>query len=207
MPMRSPSSTPSDTLSNTVFVGKSTRTFSQPSINAIGTSFLAYISALVATAQKRNTRKEAKDLHRFQRTMIANAQTTIAQAPKRPNFATPSRTRKHAFAQPLTMIETLPPVFKPTIATISCPAPLYNPIPAHIQNHQPQYRCYVLIFAKFGHIKALFSPFCAKIRPFWYAQPTISCDTQCCSPTTWSSRRWSSRCVRRDGSRCGIPLG
>ena len=35
MPTRSPSSTPSDTLSNTVFVGNSTRTFSQPSINAI----------------------------------------------------------------------------------------------------------------------------------------------------------------------------
>ncbi len=25
-------------------------------------------------------------------------------------------------------------------------------------NHQPKYRCYVLIFAKFGHFKALFSP-------------------------------------------------
>ena len=53
MPMRSPSSTPSDTLSNTVFVGKSTRTFSQPSINAIDTNFLAYISVLAATAPKR----------------------------------------------------------------------------------------------------------------------------------------------------------
>ena len=35
MPTRSPSSTPSDTLSNTVFVGNSTRTFSHPSRNAM----------------------------------------------------------------------------------------------------------------------------------------------------------------------------
>lgn len=49
----------------------------------------------------------------------------------------------------------LPPIFKPTIATTLRPAPLYNPIPAHIQNHQPKYRCYVLIFAIFGENKAV----------------------------------------------------
>ena len=43
MPMRSPSSTPSDTLSNTVFVGNSTRTFSQPSRNAMCPSFFANV--------------------------------------------------------------------------------------------------------------------------------------------------------------------
>ena len=37
MPMRSPSFTPSDTPSNTVFVGNSTRTFSHPSRNAMHT--------------------------------------------------------------------------------------------------------------------------------------------------------------------------